>query len=188
MKAEGSAGCQAVNERARVGRVGIGRVWRCCISATAFPIGAFAYSDGLEAAAARGGDAASDLRAWMDVCLDETLGRMDGPAVWQAWPAFRDCRLGHARHARRRAHRAAALVDRQALEPRHGARLLTTWQALHPDPRIERAAARASATASARRCRSRLPARARARASTGGAPSRRSRTRGSRRQSRRRCG
>ena len=26
-----------------------------------------------------------DLRGWLDACLDETTGRMEGPAVWQAW-------------------------------------------------------------------------------------------------------
>src|SRR6185503_15983287 len=57
-----------------------------------FPIGAFAYSDGLETAAGRAAPPfdAGELRAWIDVCLDETFGRMEGPAVWQAWTAFRD--------------------------------------------------------------------------------------------------
>ena len=62
---------------------------------------------------------------------------MEGPAVWQAWPAFRagdwdtlitlDDELTALRpssSARRSSH---------AL----GRRLLTTWQTLHPDPRIE---------------------------------------------------
>ena len=57
-----------------------------------FPVGAFAYSDGLETAAGRAAPPfdAAELRAWIDVCLDETLGRMEGPAVWQAWTAFRN--------------------------------------------------------------------------------------------------
>jgi len=90
-----------------------------------FPIGGFAYSDGLEAAAA-GRDgirpdaaAASLLRAWLDTCLDETIGRLEGPTVWQAWTAF------HQRDWQRRSTRAMGL------------RLLTTWQALYPDSRNE---------------------------------------------------
>ena len=69
-----------------------------------FPIGAFAYSDGLEAAAAvtvrlrpdttsdttsasASGDVLSD---WINVVLDESIGRLEGPAVWQAWLAVVD--------------------------------------------------------------------------------------------------
>ena len=59
---------------------------------SSFPLGSFAYSDGLESATSDGGVATVDeLRAWMDVCLDETIGRMDGPAVWP------DCRTTAAR-------------------------------------------------------------------------------------------
>jgi urease accessory protein UreF len=28
------------------------------------------------------------VRAWLAATLDETIGRMEGPAVWQAWRAF----------------------------------------------------------------------------------------------------
>ena len=125
-----------------------------------FPLGAFAYSDGLEtvttlrrggACSAPGADQgrpyddlpliadAGGLRAWIDVCLDETFGRMEGPAAWQAWPAFRaadwdrlvtlDEELDALRpsSSARRSSRAM------------GRRLLTTWQTLHPDPRIAHA-------------------------------------------------
>jgi urease accessory protein len=105
-----------------------------------FPVGAFAYSDGLESATASGEVAtAGELRAWIDVCLDETLGRMEGPAVWQAWPAFRAAdwdtlvtldqeltALRPSSSARRSSHAM-------------GRRLLSTWQALYPDARIEHA-------------------------------------------------
>jgi len=119
-----------------------------------FPIGGFAYSDGLETATVRlkpdtPGDVTAgawsapvvagtdDLRAWIDVCLDETLGRMDGPAAWQAWPAFRDADWD-----------ALVTLDEEltALRPSSsarrssramGRRLLATWQTLHPDPRID---------------------------------------------------
>jgi urease accessory protein len=115
-----------------------------------FPVGAFAYSDGLETATGRlppppgawSGPLVADaegLRAWIDVCLDETFGRTDGPAVWLAWPAFRDAdwetlvTLDEELTALRPSssgRRASAAMGR---------RLLTTWQTLHPDPRIGQA-------------------------------------------------
>jgi len=116
-----------------------------------FPIGGFAYSDGLETATtvrllrADTTDVKPatfdihDLGDWMDVCLDEAMGRLEGPAVWQAWPAFRDADWA-----------AIAALDEElhALRPSSGARrssramglrLLTTWHTLHPDARIEQA-------------------------------------------------
>src|SRR5205823_7519681 len=54
-----------------------------------FPIGGFAFSDGLEAAAARHlSRDAGELSAWLDTVLDESLGRCEGPAVALAWRAF----------------------------------------------------------------------------------------------------
>ena len=108
-----------------------------------FPIGAFAHSDGLESATSDGRVAtASDLRAWLDACLDETIGRLEGPAVWQAWIAVRDGDWS-----------AVETLDEEltALRPSSaarrssramGARLLTTWSALHPDPRLAELRAR----------------------------------------------
>ena len=115
-----------------------------------FPIGAFAYSDGLEAAAAvtvrlrpdttsdttiasASGDVLSD---WINVVLDESIGRLEGPAVWQAWLALVDGDW-----------RAVATLDEEltAIRPSSAARsasramghrLLTTWRALHPDDRL----------------------------------------------------
>jgi urease accessory protein len=119
-----------------------------------FPIGAFAYSDGLEsattAALVRDRD---DLREWLDVCLDEGIGRSDGPALAIAWAAL------HAAD-----WDAFAAVDEEltALRPSSrvrmanrsmGRRLLETWQALHPDERL----ARALELAAARRCGPGLP-------------------------------
>ena len=143
------------------------------LSDSLFPVGAFAYSDGLETATGRTGvtpPAANDLRgltptltpttgawsapvvadadglrAWIEVCLDETLGRMEGPAVWQAWPVFRDADWD-----------TLATLDEEltALRPSSsarrssramGRRLLTTWQTLHPDRRLETAEALARA-------------------------------------------
>jgi urease accessory protein len=109
-----------------------------------FPLGAFAYSDGLETATTPRGDApavadADGLRAWIDVCLDETLGRMEGPAVWQAWQAFRvaDRDTLVALDEELTALRPSSSARRSSRAM--GRRLLTTWQALHPDPRIEHA-------------------------------------------------
>jgi len=129
-----------------------------------FPVGAFAYSDGLEAAvrlseaplrdAPRGGQhraapasaAAVDvLRTWVDVVLDEAIGRMDGPAVWSAWRAIQDedwdglATLDEELTALRPS--IAARQSSRAL----GLRLLTTWLALRPDPRLECARTRAHA-------------------------------------------
>jgi urease accessory protein len=117
-----------------------------------FPIGAFTYSDGLEAAAAvrphasgldfRGTSAllvdAAGLREWIDVVLDESIGRLEGPAVWQAWMAVVD-----------RDWAALASLDEEltAIRPASasrtashamGHRLLTMWSTLHPDERLAR--------------------------------------------------
>ncbi|HEY2153198.1 MAG TPA: urease accessory UreF family protein [Vicinamibacterales bacterium] len=107
-----------------------------------FPTGGFGYSDGLESATAAGSVADADgLRAWMDVGLDETFGRLDGPAVWQAWAAVLEERwdlverLDAELHALRPA--SAARLSSRAM----GLRLLTTWQTLHPDARLARVAA-----------------------------------------------
>ena len=96
-----------------------------------FPIGAFGYSDGLEASGVADADG---LRTWMDVCLDETIGRLDAPTVWRAWTMVR-----------RADWDALASLDAEstALRPAAGARkatramglrLLTTWQTLYPHP------------------------------------------------------
>ena len=114
-----------------------------------FPIGAFAYSDGLEAAVAvmvrlkpdtrrdaSAGAAGDVLRGWIDVVLDESIGRLEGPAAWQAWLAVVDGDW-----------RALASLDEEltAIRPSSasrsasramGHRLLTTWRALHPDERL----------------------------------------------------
>jgi urease accessory protein len=107
---------------------------------SAFPLGAFGYSDGLESATATGKVAtANDLGAWIDVCLDETFGRMEGPAVWQAWPAFRagDWETLITLDEELTALRPSSSARRSSRAM--GRRLLATWLALYPDARIERA-------------------------------------------------
>jgi urease accessory protein len=103
-----------------------------------FPIGGFGYSDGLEAATAAGlVQTPADLQAWLDVCLDEIVGRMDGPAALRAWSVFD-----------RRDWDALSAVDEEitAMRPSSatrrsnramGLRLVTTWSALYPDRRME---------------------------------------------------
>jgi urease accessory protein len=104
-----------------------------------FPIGGFGYSDGLEAATAAGLiETPADLQAWLDVCLDEVVGRMDGPAALRAWSAFdrQDwpalCELDEEIMAMRPS--AATRRSTRAM----GLRLVTAWSALYPDPRLER--------------------------------------------------
>jgi urease accessory protein len=105
-----------------------------------FPIGSFAYSDGLESAttAAQVRDL-DGLREWLDVCLDEGIGRSDGPALAIAWSALHGADWD-----------AFTAVDEEltALRPSSsvrmanrsmGWRLLKTWQELHPDERLEHA-------------------------------------------------
>jgi urease accessory protein len=110
-----------------------------------FPIGAFAYSDGLETATTDGriGNAA-DLGEWLDLCLDETFGRMEGPAVWQAWIAVRDADVEtlEALDAELIALRPSSAARRSSRTM--GARLLLTWSALHPDPRLAELGRRSS--------------------------------------------
>jgi urease accessory protein len=103
-----------------------------------FPIGGFGYSDGLEAATATGlVKTPADLQAWLDVCLDEVVGRMDGPAALRAWSAFdrQDwwalCQLD----GEITAMRPSAAIRRSSRAM--GVRLVTTWSALYPDRRLE---------------------------------------------------
>jgi urease accessory protein len=167
-----------------------------------FPVGAFAYSDGLEAAitltdqtsetsgsdpgvrllphAARPGvsavavdggargargqtwgpdpevspgaqarcrpDTAIEfLRGWLDATLEESIGRADGPAVWAAWRAVHDDDwAGIAALDQDAAALRPSLAARKSTRAL-GLRLLTTWSALHPEPRLARALAHARA-------------------------------------------
>jgi len=83
--------------------------------------------------------ATADLGQWMDVVLDEGVGRLDGPAVWRAWLAVheRDWDALVALDEEMTALRPAASARRSIRAM--GLRLLTTWQSLHPDPRLEHA-------------------------------------------------
>jgi len=106
---------------------------------SAFPLGGFAYSDGLEAAlaAVSACGAAFDLRCWIDALVADTFARAEGPTVWRAWRAFEErdwdalATLDDEIVALRPA--AAARRSTRAM----GLRLTTMWQTLHPDPRLE---------------------------------------------------
>jgi urease accessory protein len=103
-----------------------------------FPIGSFGYSDGLEAATAGGlVETPADLQAWLDVCLDEVVGRMDGPAALRAWSAFDQedwhvlCEFDEEITAMRPA--SATRRSSRAM----GLRLVLTWCGMYPDQRLE---------------------------------------------------
>lgn len=102
-----------------------------------FPIGGFAYSDGLEAATASGQIAdGAGLRHWLDTCLDESFGRCDGVAVARAWTAFTtsDWTALATLDAEVIALRPSGAARRSSRAM--GQRLLGVWQSLHPDARL----------------------------------------------------
>jgi urease accessory protein len=103
-----------------------------------FPIGAFGYSDGLEAATSAGlVRTPGDLRSWLDVCLDQTIGRVDGPAVLQAWHSFtsRDWQTLGTLDEEITALRPSSAARRSSRAM--GLRLITTWHALYPDDGLD---------------------------------------------------
>lgn len=107
-----------------------------------FPIGSFGYSDGLEAAAI---EDAAGLCAWMDVCLDDTFGRLDAPTVLRAWTlSEREEWDGLARLDEEADALRPAAATRRANRAM-GLRLLTTWQGLYPDRRAAKVLALANA-------------------------------------------
>ena len=104
-----------------------------------FPIGGFGYSDGLEAATAAGlVSTPADLHAWLEVCLDEAVGRMDGPAALRAWSTFdrQDWQALCELDEEIRAMRPSSAIRRSSRAM--GLRLLTTWTTMYPDRRLER--------------------------------------------------
>jgi urease accessory protein len=104
-----------------------------------FPTGAFAHSDGLEAATVDGTvrDAAT-LRAWMEACLEQTLERCEGPAMLSAWHAFAERRSTalHTLDADVHALRPSSTARRASRAM--GTRLLKTWQHLYPEAGLAR--------------------------------------------------
>jgi len=106
-----------------------------------FPLGGFAYSDGLEAAASGGSVAdAAGLRLWVETTLDDTIGRLEGPAVWHAWRAFHEEDFDALRRLDEELTALRPSANTRRSSRAMGLRLLTTWSDLHPDPRLERLA------------------------------------------------
>jgi urease accessory protein len=105
---------------------------------TLFPIGSFAHSDGLEAAAQAGAVATpSDLANWIDVCLDDTIGHLEGPAVAGAWDACSHESIDRlvTLDEELTALRPAASLRRASRAM--GLRLMTNWRALYPAPIVD---------------------------------------------------
>src|SRR5262245_5518259 len=103
-----------------------------------FPIGSFAYSDGLESAtASRLVEGAAGLEGWLESCLEEGFARLDGPAIALVWPALtaRDWDQVVAIDEDITALRAASAA-RTSIRSM-GLRLLKTWQRVHPDACLE---------------------------------------------------
>ncbi len=109
-----------------------------------FPIGSFAYSEGLESATSAGlVTSVADLGDWLDVCLDEGIGRADGPAIVIAWSAFHDGDWDGFTAVDEELTALRPSSTMRAANRSMGLRLLKTWQAIHPDVRLEQAMARA---------------------------------------------
>ncbi|OFW23176.1 MAG: hypothetical protein A3H97_11965 [Acidobacteria bacterium RIFCSPLOWO2_02_FULL_65_29] len=105
-----------------------------------FPTGGFAHSDGLEVATADGTVASADaLQQWMDVLLDDSLGRSEALAVVLAWRACIDDRtvdleaLDSLERLDREVYALRPSSTARAASRAMGARLLKTWWAIHPE-------------------------------------------------------
>ena len=103
-----------------------------------FPIGSFAYSDGLESAAASGFvTGVADLYEWLETCRDEGFGRSDGPAIAIAWSAVETGDWGAVVAIDEEITALRASLTTRMATRSMGLRLLKTWQGLHPDVRLE---------------------------------------------------
>lgn len=103
-----------------------------------FPIGSFAYSDGLESAALSGAVRdADDLEAWLTACCDEAFGRLDGPAMVLAWSPVEHGEWDAVVEIDEEVTALRASSAARAAHRSMGQRLLETWHALHPDVRLE---------------------------------------------------
>src|SRR5262245_48997755 len=74
----------------------------------------------------------------MDACLDETIGRMEGPAVWRAWAAAR-AEYGETLEELDQeltALRPSAAGRRSSVAM--GRRLIATWSAIQSDAPLRR--------------------------------------------------
>ena len=98
-----------------------------------FPLGAFAHSDGLEAATASHRVlGAEDVGCWLDVCLDETLGCSEGPAVVDAWRNAAAGRWGDLGGLDAEVYALRCTSVSRRASRAMGGRLLKTWRRIHP--------------------------------------------------------
>jgi urease accessory protein len=103
-----------------------------------FPIGGYAHSDGLEAAAASGAVAdAATFRQWMDTLLHESLAYVDGPAVLLAWEGVAERRWRQLRLLDDEVYAQRPSSTMRTASRAVGTRLLRTWNRLHPHPSID---------------------------------------------------
>jgi urease accessory protein len=104
-----------------------------------FPTGAFAHSDGLETATAEGRVAtAADVGVWMDTTLDDTLGRLEGPALLLAWGAWNDERWCDIADLDAEVHALRPSASGRTASRAIGSRLLMSWQRIRPTDRLDR--------------------------------------------------
>jgi urease accessory protein len=103
-----------------------------------FPLGSFAHSDGLEAAAASGLVATGpDLRCWLQTTRDEVLARGDGPALRIAFEAFGRRAFAEVMAIDGELHAMRPAAATRQASRAMGTRLLKTWQEIRPQPPIE---------------------------------------------------
>ncbi len=102
-----------------------------------FPTGGFAHSDGLEAATSAGFvSTVADLHGWMNVCLDENLGRLEAPTVWLALRAWRMGLDGELEALDAEVHALRPSSTARAASRAIGGRLMKTWGEIHPEANL----------------------------------------------------
>jgi urease accessory protein len=103
-----------------------------------FPIGSFAYSDGLESATAgRFVEGAAGLDVWLESCLEEGFARLEGPAIAMAWPALAACDWDRVVAIDEEITALRAASTARTASRSMGLRLVKTWQRIYPHARLE---------------------------------------------------
>ena len=103
-----------------------------------FPLGAFAHSDGLEAATASGRVAtADDLALWLEAMLAQPLRHLDGPAVARAWRAWGQGRLDVLRLIDDEVHALRPASTGREANRAMGGRLISTWVRVRPETPVD---------------------------------------------------
>jgi urease accessory protein len=98
-----------------------------------FPTGAYAHSDGLEAAASSGFVATSeDLSHWLDACLHDSIAACEGIAVMLAVQSVIDRRWDDLADLDADLHALRPSLSARRASRGMGRRLLRTWHATYP--------------------------------------------------------